>query len=243
MSVLEFNGDIAWFCPAKNKYNLSLKSVDEITNNDFSFISKVKVDWKGLDKNQPFREGGIVNKNGQHVGLSVFKFENGDCFVKGCIWTNNGTADNILNEIVVKINDDGFDINSEINLALSYSKKDNKIRLIFNNQIHEKVLEGNVIDYSNTWLWVGACNAFKSCDIEYRNYFHGDILFVSIYESYLESQTILDIFDNDHIVYHDYNPVCVFDFKNQTPFKVLDKSMNGNNLVKFDDEWMTILHP
>jgi hypothetical protein len=243
MSLLDFNGDTVWFCPAKNKYNLSLKSVDEITNGDFTFISKFKVNWDGLDKNMPFREGGIVNKNGKHVGLSVFKFENGDCFVKGCIWTNTGEGDDILNEIVVKINDGDFDINSEINLAFSYSKKDSKIRLIFNTQIHEKNIKGDVIDYSNTWLWVGASNAFKSCDVQYRNYFHGEISFVSIYENYLNFKKVSSIFDSNHEVHNEYKPICVFDFKNQTPFKILDTSMNGNNLVKFDDEWMSILHP
>ena len=243
MSLLDFNGDVVWFCPAKNKYNLSLKSVDDITNGDFTFISKFKVDWEGLDKNIPFREGGIVNKNGKHVGLSVFRLGIDDYFVKGCIWTNNGGVDDVLNEIVVKLNDTDIDINSEINLAFSYSKQDSKIRLILNNEIYEKDIEGSVIDYSNTWLWVGACNAFKSCDIQYRNYFHGEISFVSIYENYLDLEKITNIFDSNHKVYDEYQPVCIFDFKNQTPFKVLDVSMNGNNLVKFDDEWMSILHP
>jgi hypothetical protein len=27
MSALQFNGDTTWFCPAKNKYNLSLMAV------------------------------------------------------------------------------------------------------------------------------------------------------------------------------------------------------------------------
>lgn len=243
MSLLNFNGDFAWFCPAKNKYDLSLKSVDGITNDDFTFISKFKVNWDGLDNNKPYREGGIVNKNGKHVGLSVFKFETGECFVKGCIWTNNGNSDDIMNDIVIQINEGDFDINSEINLAFSYSKLDSKIRLIFNEQIVEKNIEGNVIDYADTWLWVGASNAFKSCEVEYRNYFHGEILFVSIYENYLDFEKISNVFNTNHIVYKEYNPVCVFDFKNQTPFKVLDTSMNGNNLVKFDDEWMSILHP
>lgn len=242
MSLFEFNGNTAWFCPANNKYDLSLKSVSEITNNDFSFIAKIKVDWEGLNKNQPFREGGIINKNGKHVGLSAFMIDDRDCFIKGSIWTNNGDSTDILNEIVVRLNDVDFNINSEINVAFSYNKKQNKIRLIINNQVHEKNVKGHVIDYTNTWLWVGASNAFKDCAIEYQNFFHGDILFVSIYESYLTYETVLDIFNSSE-VYYEHNPIGVFDFKNQTSFKVFDKSMNGNNLMKWDDEWMSILHP
>jgi hypothetical protein len=242
MSLFKFNGNNAWVCPANNKYDLSLKSVDKITDNDFSFIAKIKVNWGGLNKNQPYREGGIINKNGKHVGLSAFMFEHGDCFIKGSIWTNDGNSEDILNEIVIKVNDKDFDLNSEIDVAFSYDKKHNKIRLIVNNQVYEKIVKGNVIDYSNTWLWVGVSNGFKDCASEYQNFFYGDILFVSVYESYLNEEIILDIFNN-HNVYYKHNPICVFDFKNQTLYKVFDKSMNGNNLMKWDDEYMLILHP
>ena len=193
MSLLDFNGEFAWFCPAKNKYNLSLKSVDDITLGDFTFVSKFKVNWDGIDSNLPWREGGIVNKNGKHIGLSVFKYETGQCHVKGSIWTNNGQIDDILNDIVIQLNDDEFDINSEINLALSYSKSDSKMQLVCNGEVREKIIEGDIIDYSDTWLWVGAGNAFKSCDVGYRNFFHGEISYVSIYENYLDFEKISNI--------------------------------------------------
>jgi hypothetical protein len=62
--------------------------------------------------------------------------------------------------------------------------------------------------------------------------------YVGIYQSCLTKEEIISTFKNSKNVNYKLNPICVFDFEKQTPYKVLDISKNGNNIIKFDKTWM-----
>ena len=63
-----------YFIPTKNKNSLNLYSVEDLFQNDFEIMVKVKVDWEKFSTGEEV--GGIVSKNGQHMGL--FSFTNWD---------------------------------------------------------------------------------------------------------------------------------------------------------------------
>ena len=60
-----------YFIPTKNKNSLNLYSVEDLFQNDFEIMVKVKVDWEKFPSGEEV--GGIVSKNGEHMGLFAFK--------------------------------------------------------------------------------------------------------------------------------------------------------------------------
>lgn len=240
MSKLNFNGGDAWFCPPQNKYGLSKQPIKDITNDDFSFLARVKVDWNSMVGGSPTREGGIIIKNGLHTGLSVIKSDDLQCFIKGAVWTEDSSFENGKQdyEILLKINWGPNDLEKELDVAFSYSKDKKILSLYCNGQWETKQYEGTIIDYSNSWLWVGVCNPLDSCPPEFRQYFMGNMSYVGIFQKHLEKLDIKNIFEDISNPYTEYNPTCIFNFDKYTDYKVLDVSGNGNNIIKFDNAWM-----
>ena len=64
---------------------------------------------------------------------------------------------------------------------------------IFLEKKHIKV--SSPIDYSGSWLWVGA-NALNSCDEEHKHYYRGEISFVGVYGRYLSDDEIRKVYEN-----------------------------------------------
>jgi hypothetical protein len=237
MSKVLFNGSDGWFCPPRNKYGLSTKEIKDVTLDNFSFLARVKVDWSALDNNQPHREGGIIIKNGQHTGISAIKPDDEQCFIKGTVWTElNG--ERIATDILLRVNWGPNDLTKELDIGFTYDKQNKKLSLYCSGQWDTNTFEGEIIDYSNSWLWVGVCNPLESCPPEFRHYFYGNMSYVGIYQSCLTKDEIKNTFSDLKNVNYDLSPVCVFNFEKQTPYKVLDITKNGNNIIKFDKTWM-----
>ena len=87
MSKLEFTGDNAWFVSPDSKYGISRLPAKTITEGDFSFLAKINVNWDKMNPDDRTREGGVIIKNGLHMGLSVIKPDHDHVYVKGTIWT------------------------------------------------------------------------------------------------------------------------------------------------------------
>ena len=67
---LRFNGKRAWFVTPENKYGLSKFPLRNITDSNFTFLVRAKVDWRVMDNHVGIgKECGIVVKNGKHLGL------------------------------------------------------------------------------------------------------------------------------------------------------------------------------
>ena len=62
--MIKLTGDNAFFVPPKNRYGLSKKETFDLTEKDFTFTVKVKINWKSMITGTATHEGGIVAKNG-----------------------------------------------------------------------------------------------------------------------------------------------------------------------------------
>ena len=105
--------------------------------------------------------------------------------------------------------------------------------------------EGEIIDYRDSWIWVGANNSLDSCAVEHRGFLYGDISYISIFDEALTSQQTSDLFSMKNQKILDVetvskNTAAVYTFNDDemTPYKVYDISNNGNHMVLFDNKWM-----
>jgi hypothetical protein len=239
MSSLKFNGKDAWFVTPDNKYGLATYAMKNITHGDFSFLVDVQVDWDSMNPDDLSREGGIIIKNGMHLGIAAYTPKKDTYFIKSTIWAKKE------NETECKAYDIQFKstdvINGETgryNIGLTYNQEDKKFGVFCNGEWIDMEFEGELMDYTNSWLWFGAANPLESCPQEFRHFFNGELFFAGVYSKALNRVEIENIFANQTNVDKSLNPVAIFDFKRQTPYKALDISGVGNNLIMFDTEWM-----
>ena len=92
-------------------------------------------------------------------------------------------------------------------------------------------------------MWVGAANAFNSCDDAHKHYYRGEISFVGVYGRYLSDDEIRKVYDNSQSVWHqkqlqDENTVLFSNLQTTTPYKIYDDSDNGNHLILYDEAWL-----
>jgi hypothetical protein len=249
MNKLKFDGNNSWFVSPDSKYGLSRLPAKNITEGDFSFLAKIKVDWDKMNPNDITKQGGIIIKNGLHMGLSATKPDDVQRFIQGTIWTSDIVLDKDANNLwddYSQSNLKNFDIfikvdsedTTEYEIGLIFKKEEKEFSVYCNGTWLTEKYEGNLIDYSNAWLWIGASNPLTSCPVDFREFFHGEIYKIGIFNKSLNKDEIAEIYDNFTNVSPELSPVALFDFEKQTPYKVLDISKNGNNLVKFDVTWM-----
>ena len=240
MSSLKFNGDEAWFVTPDNKYGLSTYPMKNITDGDFSFLTHVRVDWDKMNPNDLTREGGIIIKNGLHLGLSVVKPDNEHVYIKSTIWTRHpSNPTEVKNyDILVKVNWKESDLNKSYKIGFSFKPKEKIFSVYCNDTWLTEKFEGDLINYSNAWLWFGASNPLDSCPKDFRQFFFGEMYYAAVFSKALSREEIVEVYDNQSNISKRLSPVCAFDFKRQTPYKILDISGVGNNLIRFDKEWM-----
>lgn len=241
MSKLQFNGDNAWFVSPDSKYGISRVPVKTITEGDFSFLAKIKVNWDMMNPNDNTREGGVIMKNGLHMGLSVIKPDNEHVYIKGTIWSVDASLgeSGITNtDILLKLNWEDGDLEKDYEVGFSMKQKEKKFSIYCNGTWETKSYEGTLLDYSNAWLWIGTSNPLESCPIDFRQFFNGTIYNIGIFNKSLDKEEIVEIYEDFSNISKRLKPVATFDCQRQTPYKVLDISGNGNNLVKFDISWM-----
>lgn len=241
MSSLKFEGNNAWFVTPDNKYGLSKFPMKNITENDFSFLTSIRVNWDKMNPNNNTREGGVIIKNGLHLGLSVIKPDNEHVYVKGTIWTMDASlGSNAMKnyDILVKVNWEDGDLDKEYKVGFSFKRKEKEFSVYCNGTWSTEKFEGSLIDYSNAWLWVGASNPLESCPEDFRQFFNGEMYYAAIFSKFLDRSEIEEIYNEPDDVSKRLKPTCIFNFKRQTPYKILDISEVGNNLIRFDKEWM-----
>lgn len=240
MSSLKFNGDGAWFVTPDNKYGLSTYPMKNITEGDFSVLTHIKVDWDKMNPDDLTREGGVIIKNGLHLGLSVVKPDNEHVYIKATIWVKNPTnPTDIKNyDILVKANWETGDMDKSYKVGFSFKPKEKVFSVYCNGTWYTEKYEGELIDYSHAWLWFGASNPLDSCPEAFRQFFFGEMYYAAVFSKALSREEIIEVYDNQSNISKRLNPVCAFDFERQTPYKILDISGVGNNLIRFDKEWM-----
>lgn len=241
MNSLKFEGNNAWFVTPDNKYGLSKYPMKDITEGDFSFLTSVKVNWDKMNPNDNTREGGIIIKNGLHLGLSVIKPDNEHVYVKGTIWAADASlgSNGIKNyDVLVKVNWEEGDLDKKYKIGFSFKRKEKEFSVYCNGTWVSEKFEGSLIDYSNAWLWIGAANPLDSCPEDFRQFFNGEMFYAAIFSKFLDRSEIEEIYNQTDNVSKRLKPTCIFNFERQTPYKILDISSVGNNLIRFDKEWM-----
>jgi hypothetical protein len=237
-----FKGKESFFVPPNNKYGLNFGDVINFTNGNFSFVTRVSIDKDEIIKHTKETgqiEYGIIMKNGLHCGISVVCsiHENPvNFYAKGTIWTKNGTDEHKFVDILINSDNPDVEDTGFLDIAFSYDKDEKFISLYCNGAFEKKLFNEEPVDYTNSYLWVGAANPLDDCPPEYRSFFYGKIHYGAIYKKCLSHNSIQKVFKNIEVVDSNYKPLCVFNFTNQTPYKILDISDNGNHLIKFDRE-------
>jgi hypothetical protein len=209
-----------------------------LTDNDFTIIANVKpaLDLE-LDSNG-IHTGYIVCKNGLHIGIYFMKAinENGFLYQFGCAYSINKDGESIFNYINIEVEP----VNDVYQIGMIHSKNDKSITLIVNGIEKTVKYEGELVDYSNSWLWVGAACGAEGYDERYSYFYQGDISYVGIFKKALNTSDISNILSDNQIINYDskYSPILISDFKEITQYKIKDQSNNGNHLVIYNNEWI-----
>lgn len=235
---MKFLKDECLYVTPDNKYDLIRSSIKYLTTDDFTILVRFKPDWDVIDPNDLSSEGGLVAKNGMHCGLMVRKDNiNGvDGYFGKCIFFSEKEPGHpIVNESIIELEkkEDWYEF------SMRHDLKNKKVNFKYENITKEIEYEGDIIDYSHSWIWIGACCGLNFFDKTHRHYFNGEIDYVAIFQSYLGDERVEEYFKNSEpsILNVNDNVILISNFKNSTPYKVKDDSGNGNNLIIFSDEW------
>lgn len=202
--------------------------------------SRVKIDYEKMNPNDHTRESGIIIKNGQHLGISAFRMMGEDgiirLYIKGQIWYLDESQSPQFMDVV-------HDVTSiqdySIDITFVHDAEKKTIQLYINDDISlRKKYEGTLVDYKNSWLWIGCSNALSSCSDEHRQYFYGDIDFTAIFGKSLSKKQVQTLYKNKKDYNEDYRPILVCNYKNTTSYKIEDVSGNGNHPILHDNLWM-----
>ena len=235
-----FDGQRGYFVTPINRYNLSLYPPLDFTDYDFTMSSRVKIDYESMNPNDHTRECGIIIKNGQHLGISVFRMQGEDgvkrLYVKGQAWY----LDEDKNPQFIDIVHDITTVQDyTVDLTFVHDAKMKTIQLYVNDDISlRKRYEGNLVDYKNSWLWIGCSNALSSCAEEHKQYFYGDIDFTAIFGKSLSKKEVQALYENKKNFTDEFKPILVCDYKNTTEYKIEDVSGNGNHPLIHNNLWM-----
>jgi len=234
MSKISLDGQTSWFISPDSQYGLSTYPIKKITTDNFSFLTKVKVDWDKMDGNGDNNQSGIVMINGMHMGITAFKTEKEDCWINAKIWTQQDDGSNFeyVNSIYIT------DLHEELEIGFSVDVHNNETFIYCNGKTNKIKLEGNIVDYSNALLWVGASMPLGYINSKFHHFLFGEISYVSIIPRTFTAEEYKEIFLDYKTNLINKTAVASFNFEDQTPYKILDISGNGNNLIKFDNSWM-----
>lgn len=226
---MTFNSDTKpYFIPERDLYGLVRHNIGDITDTDFSFVVKCKPDW---DSMLHLHQYCAVAKNGRHMGIFFTKLLDANNDLKKYIelgfWVTD--EDDYKHD---HIRLDVTDFDDELFVVLNHNVEEKKFQLVVNGQKEVVKYSSTLMDYSNSWIWVGAANDFPETSEEHKHFFLGEINFLGVYRKFLPMSDITKIEKGDIVQASNssFNPGCVTDFTKATPYKVLDQSGMGNNL-------------
>ena len=227
-----------------NKNNLVTNPPEDAFEQDFTLLVETTPDVDNMikeAKDNPFYTMCIIGKNGKHIGLFV----------------TAGTDE--LGKILYKISfewwektdDPDVDTVRSVDLFPTEEEMKSKLKIIVQRKGKEIYLEvngkgktntlGNVIDYSNSYTWIGSANRLHP---EFNHIYLGEL-----FKLHLQKGTIFqnewDKFFNQYQTFVEEialnKKLTVFftsNFENFTDYKVRDDSYNANHIIKFSKEWL-----
>tara|TARA_B100000959_G_scaffold266385_1_gene308768 strand:+ start:2165 stop:2974 length:810 start_codon:yes stop_codon:yes gene_type:complete len=260
--MITLDGTHGWVISYTNKHNISGKVVESINTGDWTFCTSVKPEWNPdkltLNIDDKGYRGGILVRNGRHSGLFnvLWPTETGDGwlkFIKGEIWYDTPKGGVKIALLEKRVFGDGW-----IDIIISYNRE--KSMMIFSMREEGQVwdtqvskLDGEIIDYTGSHVWIGCANAFESCPEP--QFYSGHIRCLGVFNSVLSEKDR----DKFYKEYHDFkgipkyfrsnahkrqvynfekmNPLAFTNFKTTTPYKAFDFSGNGNHPIIYKREW------
>jgi hypothetical protein len=233
-----FNGTFSYLIRNTDLYGLSRYNHKHLTDENFTILASIKPNFDiDLNKNEP-RTGYVVCKNGLHIGIYFMKTitENENLYQIGCSYCTTRNGIDSFNYINIDIEKS----DNIYNVAMVHHKNDKSITLYVNNEKKTITYEDELVDYSNSWLWVGAACGMDEYDERYSYFYQGDIQYIGIFKESINEDILLDILFLNKILNYDskHSPVFITNFSEYTQFKIKDQSNNGNHLVKYNNEWI-----
>ena len=253
--MIKLKGNNAYFLPNVHKSNLSTFPLNKICKDSFTFCVRVKINWDKMEADTFNSWGGIMMRNGMHSGLVAVKSQSSFA-INGEIWTNiDGTP--TPKTLYLRVHEDNKDdwldltyiyetsglltIMSDKSVPLDWDKVAGapKNKYYYSKQLE---IEGDIIDYRDSWLWFGCANAFGSCVEDHRQYLHGEISHFGVFGKKLNEDEVKHFFDScdsnlETANLNDLIPVSYSDFKIRTPHKAFDYSGHGNHIVMYNPDW------
>jgi len=218
--MIKFDGTNCLFLPSFSRNSVSTYNIKKLFEDSFTIRTRVKIDWDKLKPNSEEQvKYGIVCLNGMDMGIfcnieeNKFTNEYRKC-ITAEVWTNveNGTA--IRNDLMFEVKGD----NKFLDIEFRYGK-DKFIELLVDENWSKMHLRGDVVDYSESFLWIGCCNNNKDIPENLTGNLYGEMKKVIITSG--EKSFIDCDFTKDITMAH-----------NVTDYKVYDYSGNANHLLK-----------
>ncbi len=235
------------FIPAIHKFGLSTSTIWDSMERDITYVVQIIPDWDAIPESF---DAGVIIRNGKHTGVQV-SHENGVAFAKGIVWTKVGSEE-IPTVNAISLGEISKIKGEYINLVFHHSHKRKEIGLIvgfkdWTNPFTIKMnYEGDVVDYTDSWLWIGCCLGLVN-DEDIMGKFHGEIKLAAAFQREFNDRDFLKMFPSNEepdFTYENYyklwsykHPIFYCDFKDRTPYKFKDLSGNGNNLCVYREEW------
>tara|TARA_R110002020_G_scaffold467751_1_gene691558 strand:- start:2769 stop:3512 length:744 start_codon:yes stop_codon:yes gene_type:complete len=236
-----------FFIPSKHKYGLSTSPIWDFMNRNVTFAVRCNPEWDKIKEGQDI---GLVVRNGMHAGLQLSHeyipvLECNKGFVKGLIWIKESEDEPAKPKMLIHglgpiHEEETWDI------VWSHDVKRKQVSLMVAKQGWEKphvetmIYNGTLVDYSQSWLWIGCNNALEMVPETDKGFYVGDIGRVGIFGSIFKQEDYIEYFTKDEfdLDYWKYkNPIARIDFKSRTPYKFWDSTLNGNNATLYRPEW------
>jgi hypothetical protein len=237
-----------------DKYNLVNYNMQDLLKEDFSIYCRFTPDIKKINKiieKDGVYNGAIIAKNGKHAGIfhNGYKGEGGTVHKKigWVFWSHDiETGTDVEKRIEFDVMDYGSDeIEKHYDIVLNHNVNKKEFTLIeVASENSVKMNYDNIIDYSNSYTWIGAATLIAET---HQSIFLGDISKISIQRSVADEMSWNDFFtDYDSWIEKAYEygtsglrNVFSTDFSKRTYYKLMDMSGNGFHPVLFKNEWVS----
>lgn len=238
---MKFNEKESYVFEVANKNELINNLSKDFLTKDSTILVRFTPDWETMESRYDEHNryvGCVVGKNGHHMGVMVeaHTTQEGDSYrsVSFEYWVKNLDGMEIK-QIQFIISEEDYDKPIEFILK----RRDNKFIAEYNGDIKEGDCS-NLCDYSFSMLWIGAANRIVE---DHNHVFLGDIDILHLQESYLDDEyckLFFSDFEKFIPVARDPENVPIYtgDFKETTPYRIMDLSENGNHPIIFRKEWM-----
>lgn len=233
-----FEGDKTYLIRNFDTYNLCRNKHNDITTGDYTFISKIKPNFDIVLDESDFYRGYVISKNGMHIGLYYTKSTSisGDKHEIGCSYCVNFNDESLFKNIDIKIDP----TNDIFKISMTHNIKNKTISLCVNDEIKTQTYEGDLFDYTNSWLWVGSGYGVNDNISPFSYYYNGEINYLGVFKKELSVDQINKLLDNEIKLNYDseFSPILICDFKEKTNYKIKDLTNNGNHLLLYDKKWV-----